>query len=140
MATNTTNKTTRKLQSIEKEDDFFKLEKLENRRGAVIHKFSASAKAVLMSWVNTNYFHGSKFVPPRDDYAKKGSYGWHILLATGKMKKSKEDQCLFYESVKQECHSIMSTLRTNFTKKFKKIYMSKCNGVYSIQLSIMKFT
>ena len=134
MSTNTNNNIVGKLQSIKEKEDFFQLEKLENRRGAVIHKFSASAKAVLMSWINKNYFHGSKFIPPRDDYARKGSYGWHIILATGKLNKSKEDQCLFYESVKQECSSMMSTLRTNFTKKFKKIFMSKYNNVYSIDL------
>ena len=132
MSTNANNNIVRKFQTIQEKEDFFQLEKLENRRGSIIHKFSASAKAVSMSWINKNIFHGSKFVPPRDDYARKGSYGWYIILATGKTNKSKEDQCLFYESVKRECASIMSTLRTNFTKKFKKIFMSNCNNVYSI--------
>ena len=82
MSTNTNNNIVWKLQSIQEKEDFFQLEKLENRRGSIIHKFSTSAKAVLMAWINKNYFHGSKFVPPRDDYARKGSYGWHIILAT----------------------------------------------------------
>ena len=83
------------LKPIEHPDGFFKLQNYTNKRGVIMYKFSTAAKGELMSWIAKNYFPRSKFVPPRDNHENKGSYGWHIILATGKANNSDEDKNLF---------------------------------------------
>ena len=116
------------LRPINHPDGFFKLENHTNKRGIIIYKFSTAAKGELMSWIADNYFPRSKFVPPKENNKNKGSYGWHIILATGKTNKNDEDKNLFYHSVKKECASILSVLQSTFTRKFKKHFLcSKSN-------------